>query len=378
MTKLNISFFGSSLVSAYWNGAATYYRGIVRALASRGHRITFYEPDIYERQSHRDIDDPPWARVVVYPGHDKCALHAALETASDTDVLIKASGIGEFDDFLESEILRAQSEETVVAFWDVDAPATLERVRTNSSDHFRELIPQYDVIFTYGGGRPVSERYIELGAQHCEVVYNALDADTHHRVKADSRFNGDLGLLANRLPDRESRVEEFFLKPAGKTPQLRYLLGGSGWADKLLPANVRCLGHVYTADHNAFNSTPRAILNVNRESMVRFGFSPATRLFEAAGAAACVITDAWEGMELFLEPNQEVLVANNGEEVLEHLNSLTPERARRIGDAAYRRIMAEHTYQHRALQVERVLNEQFHIAEDRQPLLRSINGGAHA
>ena len=64
---LNIAFFGTSLVSAYWNGAATYYRGIIRALAERGHRVTFYEPDAFDRQSHRDIDDPDWARVVVYP-----------------------------------------------------------------------------------------------------------------------------------------------------------------------------------------------------------------------------------------------------------------------------------------------------------------------
>jgi spore maturation protein CgeB len=133
------------------------------------------------------------------------------------------------------------------------------------------------------------------------------------------------------------------------------LLGGSGWGDKTLPANVRYLGHVYTAEHNAFNCTPRTVLNVSRESMARYGFSPATRVFEAAGAGACLITDAWEGIELFLEPEREVLVAEDGAEVAEHVRALTPERARAIGRAAHRRVLAEHTYAHRAGQLEALL-----------------------
>jgi spore maturation protein CgeB len=112
---------------------------------------------------------------------------------------------------------------------------------------------------------------------------------------------------------------------------------------------------VYTHQHNAFNCTPRAVLNVNRESMARYGFSPPTRVFEAAGAAACLITDAWEGVECFLEPGREVLVAHDGAEVAEHVRALTDVRARRIGQAALARVLAEHTYAHRAAQVEQVL-----------------------
>jgi len=123
-----------------------------------------------------------------------------------------------------------------------------------------------------------------------------------------------------------------------------------------LPQNVKYLGHVYTSQHNAFNSTPLAILNINRESMARYGFSPPTRIFEAAGAGACLITDQWTGIELFLEPGTEVLLARNGEEVAEHLLALTPERARAIGNAAYKHVLSEHTYAHRATQLETLLN----------------------
>jgi spore maturation protein CgeB len=163
--------------------------------------------------------------------------------------------------------------------------------------------------------------------------------------------------LGNRLPDREARVEEFFLKAAGLLPGKRFLLGGSGWQDKGMPGNVAYAGHVYTRDHNAFNCTPRAVLNVNRESMARYGFSPATRVFEAAGAGACLITDAFVGVELFFEPGKELLVAHSGDEVAEHVRALTEERAREVGQAALRRVLAEHTYAHRAVLLERVLDE---------------------
>lgn len=353
--SLNIAFFGSSLVSAYWNGAATYYRGIVRAMHERGHHVTFYEPDAFERQQHRDLPDPDWATVVVYDAQEDEALRM-LDQARGADLVVKASGVGVFDELLERAVLDLKRPETMVAFWDVDAPATLARVAENPDDPFLPLVPQYDLVLTYGGGEPVVKAYEAIGARHCVPIYNALDPSTHHPVEPDARFESELGFLGNRLPDREARVEQFFLKAAELMPQGRFLLGGSGWGDKPMPENVQYLGHVYTRDHNAFNCTPNAVLNISRESMARMGFSPATRVFEAAGAGACLITDAWEGIELFLEPDQEVLVAHNAEEVVAHLQALTPERSRAIGERALKRMLSEHTYAHRAEELERLLN----------------------
>lgn len=351
---LNIAFFGSSLVSAYWNGAATYYRGLIRALHERGHRVTFFEPDAYERQQHRDISDPSWARVVVFPNDASAALRA-VDQARGSDLVIKASGVGVFDELLERAVLELRDPGTLVAFLDVDAPATLDRIHADPDDWFHALIPHYDFVFTYGGGSPVVRAYRAAGARECVPIYNALDPHTHHPVPPDPRFESELGFLGNRMPDREARVEEFFLKPASLMPERRFLLGGNGWAGKPMPPNVRYLGHVYTASHNAFNCTPLAVLNVNRGSMARYGFSPPTRVFEAAGARACLITDQWEGIEMFLEPDHEVLVAANGEAVCEHLRRLTPRRAREIGEAAHQRILAGHTYAHRAEQLEHAL-----------------------
>jgi spore maturation protein CgeB len=362
---MNIAFFASSLVSAYWNGAATYYRGMVRALHERGHRVTFFEPDAFGRQQHRDLPDPPWAKVVVYPAaRDADALNA-VEQARAADLVVKASGVGVFDELLELAVLDLQRPDCLVAFWDVDAPATLDRMQENAQDPLRALVPRYDLVLTYGGGEPVRRAYLALGAKDCIPIYNALDPTTHFPVAPEPRFESQLAFLGNRLPDREARVEEFFLRAAALLPDRKMLLGGSGWQDKALPANVQSLGHVYTADHNAFNCTPRAVLNVSRESMARYGFSPATRVFEAAGAAACVITDAWEGLELFFEPGSEMLVARDGEQVAQQLRGLDEDAARGIGQAAYRRVLAQHTYAHRAAQLESVLQgrQQAHLAE---------------
>ncbi len=353
---MQIAFFGSSLVSAYWNGAATYYRGIIRALAARGHQTTFYEPDAYQRQQHRDIDDPPWAAVVVYPATSD-GVAAALESARGADLIVKASGVGVFDEWLEATVPSLQNGSNIVAWWDVDAPATLTRVCNNPTDPFREQIPRYDVVFTYGGGDPVVSAYAALGAKQCIPVYNALDPETHYPADPDPRFTGDLAFLGNRLPDRERRVEEFLLRPAARLPKMRFLLGGAGWGDKPRTPNVTYLDHVYTRDHNAFNSTPRAVLNISRDSMAGCGYSPATRVFEAAGAGACIITDKWKGIEYFLEPGREVLVAASGDAVVECMSSLTGEQAHLIGEAARKRVLSAHTYAHRAALVEFVLED---------------------
>lgn len=349
-----MAFFGSSLVSSYWNGAATYYRGLIRALHAHGWQVTFFEPDAYERQAHRDMPDPPWARVIIYSATDD-GVQRALDAASSMDVIVKASGVGVFDEFLDAAVLQMRGPDQIAIYWDVDAPATLERVRANADDPFRALIPKFDYVLTYGGGPPVVSAYRALDARGCTPIYNALDPDTHHPVKPDARYLCDLALLANRLPDRESRIRDFFFTPATQHPKCRFLLAGSGWISADTPSNVACLGHLSTRDHNAFNCSPKAILNVSRDSMARFGYSPATRVFEAAGAGACIITDAWEGVELFLEPDEEILVANNGEEVGEILGGLTLTRARAIGEAARARVLAKHTYAHRVDEVDALL-----------------------
>ena len=353
---MRIAFYGSSLLSAYWNGAATYYRGLLHGLARLGYQTTFYEPDAFDRQSHRDIAPPAWCASRVYPATPQ-ACAAALAEASQADIVIKASGVGIFDDELLAGILAHARPGALRIFLDVDAPATLAAIAENPAHPMRAALPQLDLVLTYGGGPPVIAAYERFGARRCVPIYNALDPATHHPVPPDPRFAADLSFLANRLPDRETRVEGFFLDAAARLPDQRFLLGGNGWHGKPMPPNVHAIGHLGTSDHNAFNCSSLAVLNVARDSMAAIGFSPATRVFEAAGAGACLITDQWEGIEIFLEPNTEILVARDGADVADHLRTLTPARAYAIGEAARHRTLANHTYDRRAAQLDAVLRE---------------------
>ncbi|WP_131114051.1 CgeB family protein [Lichenihabitans psoromatis] len=351
---MKIAFYGSSLLSSYWNGAATYYRGIISDLARRGYAVTFYEPDAFERQQHRDIEPPTWADVVVYPATIEAARMVMAE-AAEADVVVKASGVGVFDDALLEGVMRHARPDAIRIFWDVDAPATLAELRQHPDHPMHRILPDLDLVFTYGGGPPVIEAYEAMGAVRCIPIYNALDASTHHPVPGEERFSADLSFLGNRLPDREARVEEFFLKAAAALPERAFLIGGNGWHDKAMPTNVRHVGHVYTREHNAFNTSPLAVLNIARDSMASVGYSPATRVFEAAGAGACLITDAWVGIDMFLKENAEILVARDGRDVAEHVAGLTPERARAIGEASRLRILKDHTYERRGALVDTIL-----------------------
>ena len=353
---MKIAFYGSSLVSAYWNGAATYYRGLLKALAEKGYDITFYEPDVYDRQKNRDIEPPEWCKVVVYNGTIEALRQAAAE-AANADIVVKASGVGFEDELLLSEVLKSARPGALKIFWDVDAPATLAELRATPDHPLRLALADLDMVLTYGGGDPVINAYKSLGARDCIPIYNGLDPETHCPVPEASGFAADLGFLGNRLPDREARVEHFFLEPASRLPRQTFLLGGSGWGDKEMSANVNYIGHVPTRDHNAFNVTPKAVLNISRASMAENGFSPATRVFEAAGAGACIITDYWEGIDLFLKPDEEILVARDGQEVVDIMAGLERQRAQQIGRQALARVLAEHTYRHRAETVDGIFRK---------------------
>lgn len=355
---MRIFVFGSSITSSYWNGAATYYRGIYKNLAALEHEITFAEPDIYQRQQNRDLSEVEYATVIVY--QTPRDLDDLLLLASTADLVIKHSGVGADDDLLERRVLEARSRGRMVAFWDVDAPATLARVEKNTGDPFRSLVPQYDFVLTYGGGPQIVSHYLALGAQNCRPIYNALDPDTHFPVPGDPEFECDLVFVGNRLPDRERRVEEFFLHAAELAPELSFVLGGEGWGSRQLPSNLRWIGHVGTDMHNKLNCSARMVLNINRESMADTGFSPPTRIFEAAGAGACLITDHWKGIKTFFEPGEEILVARDAHEIVRHLRETPLVRRKGIGERMRQRALRDHTYALRTREVDQILTEARH------------------
>ena len=351
---MKIFAFGSSIVSSYWNGAATYYRGCYKYLARLGHEITFAEPDAYGRQQHRDTDDFSYVESVVYtPGS---GIDEMLARAAGADVIVKHSGIGVDDETLERRVLEL-AQDSVITFWDVDAPATLARMHNDPNDAFRASMPQYDAVLTYGGGPWCREQYLAFGARAYFSMYNGLDPETHYPVPPDPSLACDVAFLGNRLPDREARVEELFLHAAELAPESRFLLGGEGWADKPMPANVHYIGHVPTADHNRVNCSAGMVMNINRASMAQSGFSPPTRVFEVAGAGTCLLCDDWPGIDDCFEPGKEILVVRNAQDVVDSLATYDTAARRRIGEAFHARALRDHTYAQRAAQADQAFHQ---------------------
>lgn len=364
---MKIFAFGSSLVSSYWNGAATYYRGCYKYLARLGYEVTFAEPDAYGRQTHKDDVDLSFANLVTYkpvgsegdfghgPDYDNLpTLKQVFEQARNADVVVKHSGIGVDDALTESLILEAQPHALAI-YWDVDSPATLARMDADPNDSFRAVVPRLDAIFSYGGGPVCREGFERYGVPHYIQAYNGLDPETHYPVAPDPKYACDLAFLGNRLPDREARVEELFLRAAGLAPDQQFLLGGEGWGDKPMPPNVKYIGHVPTAQHNVLNCSARTVLNINRASMANSGFSPPTRVFEAAGAAACMLCDDWPGLDDCFQPDEEILVVRNAEDVVRHLHTHDAAATKRIGQAFLQRALRDHTYAQRAAQADEAI-----------------------
>jgi spore maturation protein CgeB len=351
---VKIFAFGSSIVSSYWNGAATYYRGCYKYLARLGYDITFAEPDAYGRQQHRDDDDFSYVSSVVYqPGVD---LDRMLARASEADIVIKHSGIGVDDAELERRVLEC-SNGSMCFIWDVDAPATVYRMRSDANDALARACAGYDAILTYGGGPKARDGYLEFGARAYYSMYNGLDPETHFPVAADPSLACDVAFLGNRLPDREARVEELFLRAAELAPDQRFLLGGEGWGDKRMPSNVHWIGHVPTADHNRVNCSASIVMNINRASMADFGFSPPTRVFEVAGAGSCLLCDDWPGISDCFEPDREILVVESAENVAAALHTHDASARQRIGSAFRERALRDHTYAQRAAQADFAFRE---------------------
>lgn len=352
---MKIFALGSSIVSSYWNGAATYYRGCYKYLSRLGYQITFAEPDAYRRQQHRDTDDFSYVTSIVYQPRQVdggADLDRMLQLARDADIVVKHSGIGCDDRELERRVPAECSDAAMTFIWDVDSPATIHRMREDREDALALACTGYDAILSYGGGPQARDGFREFGAQAYYSMYNGLDPETHYPVAPEPSLACDLCFLGNRLPDREARVEELFLRAASLAPDQQFLLGGEGWGNKSMPSNVRYVGHVPTAEHNRINCSAGMVLNINRASMADFGFSPPTRVFEVSGAGTPMLCDDWPGMADCFEPGREILVVRTAEDVVSALRAHDVAARKQIGAAFHQRGLRDHTYAQRAAQAD--------------------------
>jgi spore maturation protein CgeB len=345
--------FGLSVSSAWGNGHATLWRGLLRALATMGHASVFFERDTPYYAAHRDLMRGDGYDIVIYPSWDVVATRARRELA-EADVAIVTSY--QADAPAACEMVLASR--AVRVFYDLDAPVTLaciergERVPYVPAGGFAG----FDLVLSFTGGAALEALRGRLGARRVAPLYGSVDLEAHRASQRSAEYACDLSYLGTYARDRQPAVERFFLEVAVHEPLRRFLLGGPMYpAEMRRPPNVACLPHVAPPEHSAFYGSSRLTLNLTRDAMACCGFCPSARLFEAAACGTAVVTDAWEGLDRFFEPGHEIFVARSTDDVVRAL-ALPEAAASAMGRRARQRVTAEHTAHHRALELVRLVS----------------------
>ncbi len=350
---MQLVVLGLSLSSSWGNGHATTYRALLKAFAARGHAVTFLERDVpWYSGPHRDLPDPGWCRLAFYEGLDGLREHRALIARADAAI------VGSYvPDGVELGRLVQGWARGVTAFYDIDTPVTLGKLERGEAEYVSaELIPGYDLYLSFTGGPTLGLIERRYGAPAARALYCSVDPDLYRPLRRERRW--DLSYLGTYSPDRQPALDRLLLEPARRRPDLRFAVAGPQYPDDIAwPENVERFEHVGPADHPEFYAASRFTLNVTRADMVRAGWSPSVRLFEAASCAVPIVSDVWEGLDDILVPGREILLARTSPDVTGLLDGTDEAARRRIGEAGRARILSAHTAAHRAAELEGFLRE---------------------
>jgi spore maturation protein CgeB len=351
--SLRIVVIGLTITSSWGNGHATTYRGLVRELTRRGHSVLFLEHDKSWYASNRDLPNPPYGRTELYASVDDLQDRFESEVRS-ADLVIVGSYVPEG---VEVGHWVAATAAGVTAFYDIDTPVTLAKLARGDFEYLSpDLIPLYDLYLSFTGGPTLDHLERDLGSPRAVPLYCSVDSDLYFPEPRDRQW--ELGYLGTYSPDRQPPLTRLLIEPARHLPTVPFVVAGPQYpADVLWPPNVQRIEHLPPSRHRAFYNQQTFTLNVTRADMVRAGFSPSVRLFEAAACGAPIISDPWPGLDTLFTPGSEILVADSTEDVLRYLREVTPDDAARIGQAARRKVLSAHTAAHRAAELERYATE---------------------
>jgi spore maturation protein CgeB len=345
---MKIAILGLTITSSWGNGHATTFRGLVRELARRGHEVTFLERDQPWYASSRDLPDPPYGTTVLYGSLEELRERHG-ETVRDADLVILGSYVPQgvrVGDWVQAEA------GGIKAFYDIDTPVTLAKLARGDHEYLHPgQIPGYDLYLSFTGGPTLRRLEREYGAARARVLYCSFDPELYFPEPAEPQW--DLGYMGTYSDDRQPSVQAFLLQPARRHPDGRFVVAGPKYPDTASwPSNVTWLPHLPPAEHRRFYNSQRFTLNVTRQDMIRAGWSPSVRLFEAAACGTPIISDRWTGIESLLVPHREILLVDRTLDVLDILQRCGEDERLRIAERARQRILAEHTAAHRAEEIE--------------------------
>ena len=367
---LRIVILGLSITSSWGNGHATTYRSLMRALCRRGHEVLFLECDKPWYREHRDLRDPSFGNVRLYENVGQLR-RLWLGELRDADLVILGSYV---PDGIAIAELVCKVARGIVAFYDIDTPVTLAALAAGQCDYLNTtVVPAFDLYLSFTGGpalRLLERRY---GARAARALYCSVDPGEHRPVAAEPRWA--LGYLGTYSADRQPTLDRLLCEPARDWPEGRFAVVGPLYPAELVwPTNVERIEHVGPDRHGWFYGCQRFTLNVTRADMVRLGYSPSVRLFEAAACGVPVISDWWPGLPTIFEPGREILIAHDGDEVLRIVRDMPEAERTRIAGAARARVLARHTAEHRAAELEGYVAEIAAGARKPDPMLETAPG----
>ena len=350
---MKLVVLGLSLSSSWGNGHATTYRALVRQLAARGHEVTFLERDLPWYAANRDMPNPPGATTVVYDDVERLISgHEAI--VRDADIVMVGSYVPEGIAVGEWVTDAAGG---VTAFYDIDTPITLAKLSNGGADYIsRSLIERYDLYLSFTGGPTLRRLEREFGAKRARALYCSVDVEDYFPEAVDSQW--DLGYLGTYSGDRQRSLTRLMLDPARTLADRRFVVDGPQYPDAIAwPGNVDRITHLPPREHRAFYNAQRYTLNITRADMIRAGWSPSVRLFEAAACGTPIVSDYWEGLEQFFEPGRDILIARSAEDTEAYLHDLPDAERLAVGERARARVLAAHTSAHRAEELEAFARE---------------------
>jgi spore maturation protein CgeB len=348
--------FGLTISSSWGNGHATLWRGLWRALARRGHHLVFFERDVPYYAEHRDLTELPGGDLVLYPSWGD-VLPRARRELQGADAAIVTSYCP--DGVAAARLLADGATGAPKVFYDMDTPVTLENLREGRPVPYlgERGLRDFDLVLSYTGGASLDALRSQLGAPRVATLYGHVDPQVHRPVAPAANYRCALSYLGTYASDRQAALEALFIEPARRMPAHSFLIGGAQYpADFPWTANIRFVRHMPPAEHPAFFSSSRLTLSVTRRAMAENGWCPSGRLFEAAACGTPIVSDAWAGLETFLEPGREVIVARDARDV-EAALEMPDAQVARIAHDARERVLALHSSDHRAAELERMLGD---------------------
>lgn len=345
-------FFGLSITSSWGNGHATNYRALVRELDRLGHEVVFYERNVPWYAQHRDLERPPWGRTSLYESVEELESHEAAVRGADLVV------VGSYvPDGVTLGAWVTSVAACPVVFWDIDTPVTLAKLEAGDEEYVsRELVARYDLYLSFTGGPILDVLEDEWGARRAEAFYCMVDTDVYYPGSSRQPFFA--GYLGTYSADRERGLDMLLIEPARRLPHRRFVVAGPQYPPELdWPPNVSRIEHLPPNAHRAFYLSQPFTVNVTREAMRRWGWSPSVRLFEAAACCTPILTDSWEGLDAFFEPNREILVADDAEEAFQLLTCTCETDRRALAEHARARVLADHSAERRARQLLTFVHE---------------------